>query len=59
MHFLETLYIDGTGSTDQVHYVSVIFLEIPPLEVSLEKVDTFCRIDTAAKRINFYKGQRM
>ena len=29
LNFLETLYIDGIGSPDQVHYVSIKILEIP------------------------------
>ena len=29
--FLETLYIDGIGNPDQVHYVSIKILEIPLL----------------------------
>ena len=31
LKLLETLYIDGLGSPDQVHYVSIKFLELPLL----------------------------
>ena len=54
--FLETLYIDEIGSPDQVHYVSIKILEIPLLLVFLGEVDTYRGSDSAAIRINFYKG---
>ena len=54
--FLETLYIDEIGSPNQVHYVSIKILEIPLLFVFLGEVDTYRGSDSAAIRINFYKG---
>ena len=54
--FLETLDIDEIGSPDQVHYVSIKILEIPLLLVFLGEVDTYHGSDSAAIRINFYKG---
>ena len=54
--FLETLYIYGIGSPDQVHYVSIKILEIPHLLVFFGEVDTYRGSDSAAIRINFYKG---
>ena len=55
-NFLETLYIDGIGSPDHVHVVSIKILEIPLLLVFLGEVDTYRGSDSAAIRINFYKG---
>ena len=55
-NFLETLYIDGIGSPDQVHDVSIKILEIPLLLVFEGEVDTYFSNDTTTKRINFYKG---
>ena len=55
-NFLETLYIDGISSPDHVHDVSIKILEIPLLLVFLGEVDTYCGSDSAAIRINFYKG---
>ena len=55
-NFLETLYIDGKGSPDQAHDVSIKILEIPLLLVFLGEVDTYRGSDSAAIRINFYKG---
>ena len=54
--FLETLYIDEIGSPDQVHYVSIKILETPLLLGFLGEVDTYRGSDSAAIRINFYKG---
>ena len=56
LNFLETLYIDEIGSPYQVHYVSINILEIPLLLVFLGEVDTYRGSDSAAIRINFYKG---
>ena len=53
-NFLETLYIDGIGSPDHVHDVSIKILEIPLLLVFLGEVDTYRGSDSAAIRINFY-----
>ena len=53
---LETLNIDGIGSPDQVHEVSIQILEIPFLLVFLGEVDTYRGRDSAAIRINFYRG---
>ena len=53
---LETLYIDGIGSPDEVHYASIKILEIPLLLMFLGEVDTYRGSDSAAIRINFYKG---
>ena len=36
---LETLYIDGVVSSDQVHYVSIKILEIPLFKVILREVE--------------------
>ena len=55
-NFVETLYINRLGSPVQVHHDSMKSLEIPPLEVFLGEVDTFCRVDTAAKCITFSHG---
>ena len=55
-NILETLYIDEIGSPNQVHYVSIKILEIPLLLVFLGEVDTYRGSDSAAIRINFYKG---
>ena len=44
------------GSPDQVHDVSIKILEIPLLLVFLGEVDTYRGSDSAAIRINFYKG---
>ena len=55
-NFLETHYIDGIGSPDHVHDVSIKILEIPLLLVFLGEVDTYRGSDSAAIRINFYKG---
>ena len=51
--FLETFYIHGIFSPDQVHYVPLKMLDLPPLEMLLEKFEAFGRSDTAAKRIVF------
>ena len=40
-NFLEILYIDGIGSPDHVHHVSIKILEIPLLLVFLGEVDTY------------------
>ena len=53
---LETLYIGEIGSPNQVHYVSIKILETPLLLVFLGEVDTYRGSDSAALRINFYKG---
>ena len=55
-NFLETLYFDEIGSPNQVHCVSIKILEIPLLLVFLGEVDTYRGSDSAAIRINFYKG---
>ena len=39
-----------------MHYVSIKILEIPLLLVLLGEVDTYRGSDSAAKRINVYKG---
>ena len=54
--FLETLFIDGIGSRDKVYYVSIKILEIPLGFVFLEEVDTYRGSDSAAIRVNSYKG---
>ena len=48
----KTLYIDGIGSPDHVHDVSIKNLEIPFLLVFLGEVDTYCGSNSAAIRIN-------
>ena len=48
--------MDGIVSPDQVLYVSVEILEIPSLSVFLGEVDTYRGSDSAAIRVNFYKG---
>ena len=53
---IETLYFNGIGSPDQVHYVSIKILEIPLLLVFLGEFDTYRGRDSATIRINFYKG---
>ena len=53
---IETLYFNGIGSPDQVHYVSIKILKIPHLLVFFGEVDTYRGSDSAAIRINFYKG---
>ena len=55
-NFLETFYIDGIGSPYQVHDVSIKILEIPLLLLFLGEIDTYRVSDSAAIRINFYKG---
>ena len=55
-NFLETLYIDGIGSPDHVHDVSIKIIEIPLLLVFLGEVDTYFSNDTTTKRVNFDKG---
>ena len=55
-NFLETPYIDGIGSLDQVHDVSIKILEVSLVLVFLGEVDTYRGSDSAAIRINFYKG---
>ena len=50
------LPIDEIGSPNQVHYVSIKILEIPLLLVFLGEIDTYRGSDSAAIRINFYKG---
>ena len=44
------------GSPYHVHDVSIKILEIPLLLVFLGEVDTYRGSDSAAIRINFYKG---
>ena len=53
---IETLYFNGIGSPDQVHYVSIKILEIPLLLVFLGEIDKYRCSDNAAICINFYKG---
>ena len=44
------------GSPDQVHYVCIKILEKALLLIFLGEVDTYRGSDSAAIRINFYKG---
>ena len=52
-HFI---IIDGIGSPDHAHDVSIKILEIPLLLGFLGEVDTYRGSDSAAIRIKFYKG---
>ena len=51
---LETLYIDGIGSPDEVHYVSIKILEIHLLLVFLGEVDTYFSNDSAPQNVSIF-----